>query len=294
MSRPKSKVVRVRVVGPLAPTAAPLRVLLRERGYSPLSRVTQLQVLQHLSKWLQARGSAITDVTDEVVEEYLQQRRADGYASFCSLAGLRQLLAVLDVCGAPLTGPAAGPASELDVLMAEYALFLRQERGLAASTTAAYVLRARRFLDGCGGVANIPNLTAAAVTGAVLRESQMLSAGSAQFFAVSLRALLRWCLLTGRLEVDLAGSSLPVTGRRRCTLPRGISDIDARALLRSCDRRTHAGRRDYAVILILLRLGLRAGEVAALRLDDVDWRCGCRKPHPRSSALGSAVLAFLG
>ncbi|MGH3431795.1 MAG: tyrosine-type recombinase/integrase [Thermocrispum sp.] len=277
-------------------------MLLREEGYSPLSRVTQLQVMVHLSKWLHARELGIEDVTDERVEEYLKPRRADGYASFCSRASLRQLLAVLERCGAPLAGPAAGPASELDVLLAGYARFLRQERGLAASTTAAYALRARRFLDWCGGVVNIPSLTAATVTGAVQRESQTMSAGSAQFFAVSLRSFLRWCLLTGLIEVDLAGSSLPVTGRRRCTLPRGVSDADARALLRSCDRRTHEGRRDYAIILILLRLGLRAGEVAALRLDDIDWRAGqitvrgkgCRVDWlPLPADVGQAIAAYL-
>lgn len=77
-------------------------------------------------------------MTDERVEEYLR-RRADGDSSFCSQASLRQLLAVLERCGAPLAGPAAAPASELDVLLGRYARFLRQERGLAASTTAAYV-----------------------------------------------------------------------------------------------------------------------------------------------------------
>ena len=178
MARPKTKVITVRVVGPLSLCAQQFRVLLRERGYTPLTSVTQLQVMTHMSKWLRARGLDIGEVTDERVEEYLQQRRADGYASFCSRASLRQLLALLARCGAPLTGPVAEPASELDVLLVEYARFLRQERGLAASTTDAYVLRARRFLIGCGGVANIPNLSTANVTGALLHESQTLSAGS--------------------------------------------------------------------------------------------------------------------
>lgn len=302
MSRPKSKVIAVHVVGPLGPCAQPFQEFLRVRGYTPLSQVNQFQVMTHLSKWMRGRELAVGDVTDARVEEYLQQRRADGYASFCSRASLRQLLTVLVACDAPLTGTATEPASELDVLLGEYASFLRQEEGLAASTTQAYALRARRFLTGCGGVAKIPKLSAADVTKALLHETATLSVGSAQFYAVALRSLLRWCQLSGLIDVDLAGASLPVTGRRTSTLPRGISAADARALLRSCDRRTHTGRRDYAVIILLLRLGLRAGEVAALRLEDIDWRQGELTVHGKQGRIdrlslpadvGEAMAAYL-
>jgi site-specific recombinase XerD len=101
---------------------------------------------------------------------------------------------------------------------------------------------------------------------------------------------------------DLSGASLPVTGRRRSVLPQGISPADAKALLGSCDRRTAEGRRDYAVILILLRLGLRACEVAALRLPDIDWRAGQITVHgkgqrvdelPLPGDVGAAIAAYL-
>jgi integrase len=106
----------------------------------------------------------------------------------------------------------------------------------------------------------------------------------------------------GLLEGDLSGAALAVTGRRRTTLPRGIEPEAARALLRSCDRRTVVGRRDYAVLITLLRLGLRAGEVARLRLDDFDWRAGelvvrgkgaryDRLPLPVE--VGGAIAAYL-
>jgi len=301
MTKPKSKVVTVRVRGPLAQCAQEFRVLLTERGYTPLTRVRQLQVMVHLSKWLRAGGLGVGDLTSARVDEYLARRRTEGYWSFCSRASLRPLLEVLANCGAPLVEPAL-PESEIGVLLAGYGRYLREERGLAASTTAAYVLRARRFVTGYGHGADLGRLHTGDVTRAVLREAGTVSAGSAQFFVVALRSFLRYGYLSGLIGTDLSAASLPVTGRRRSVLPQTISAADARALLRSCDRRTAIGRRDYAVILILMRLGLRACEVAALQLGDIDWRAGQITVHGKSgrvdqlplpAEVGEAIVAYL-
>jgi integrase/recombinase XerD len=179
---------------------------------------------------------------------------------------------------------------------------LLSERGLAASTTSAYVLRARRFLDWHAHGADLRAVDTAVVTSAVLGEAEAVSAGSAQYFVVALRSFLRYCHLTGLIGTDLSAASLPVTGRRRSVLPRGISAADARALLKACDRRAAAGRRDYAVILLLLRLGLRACEVAVLRLEDIDWRAAAITVHgkagrldrlPLPAEVGEAIAAYL-
>ncbi|MGB8384085.1 MAG: hypothetical protein WCG47_23045 [Dermatophilaceae bacterium] len=161
MSRPKSKVVTVHVVGPLAPYAPQFASLLAERGYTPLSRVGQLQVMVHLSKWLRSGGLDVGDLTSARVDEYLAQRRADGYSSHCSRASLTPLLDLLAGCGAPVLVKPALPGSEVDALLAGFAGYLRQERGLAASTTTAYVLRARRFLTRCGQARTWPSWAAA-------------------------------------------------------------------------------------------------------------------------------------
>lgn len=142
----------------------------------------------------------------------------------------------------------------------------------------------------------------AAVSRAVLREASGVSAGSAQFFVVALRSFLRYCHLSGVIATDLSAASLPVTGRRRSVLPQGISRTDARTLLGACDRRTASERGDYAVIMLLLRLGLRSCEVAALRLEDLDWRAGQitvrGKRHrldrlPLPAQVGEAIAAYL-
>jgi integrase len=164
-----------------------------------------------------------------------------------------------------------------------------------------YVDRATRFVAGLapGGLAQV---TSAEVTAAVLRESAAVSVSATQYFVASLRAFLRFCFVEGLIEIDLSQAALAVTGRRRSSLPRGIAKDEADALLACCDRRTAIGRRDFAVIVTLLRLGLRRGEVAGLRLEDIDWRAGelvvvgkgarlDRLPLP--SDVGEAITAYL-
>lgn len=112
------------------------------------------------------------------------------------------------------------------------------------------------------------------MTTALRRVADAVSVAAVQNFRAGLRAFLRFCFTEGILAVDLSGAALAVTGRRRVFLPRGIEPAQARALLSSCDRRTAQGRRDHAMLVVLLGLGLRAGEVARLRLDDLDWRAG--------------------
>ena len=108
----------------------------------------------------------------------------------------------------------------------------------------------------------------------MLRVSASVSVATAQNFVFGLRAFLRFCFLEGLIDSDLSEAALPVTGRRRSALPRGVAEADVQAILASCDRRTALGRRDYAIVILLVRLGLRRGEVAALSLDDIDWQAG--------------------
>jgi len=168
--------------------------------------------------------------------------------------------------------PAARPVSATDALLASFERYLLAERGLAAGTVAGYLDQARRFLAGL--TAGLAEVTSAEVSAAVLRVSAPVSVATAQNFVFGLRAFLRFCFLEGLIEAGLSEAALPVTGRRRFALPRGIADADVQAILASCDRRTALGRRDYAIVILLVRLGLRRGEVAALSLDDIDWQAG--------------------
>lgn len=299
MVRPKSKVSKVLMVGPLVPFADDLSSTLEASGYTPLTIVNQLRLMAHVSRWMDGQHYSVADLTDEVLEEYLAAADAAGRVSLCSQGGLGHLLRALPITRA---NPDPPPESTAERLLTLFRRHLLDERGLAESTAMAYVLRARRFLGWCAADGSVSALTTGDVTRAVLRESQNVSVGSAQFFVAALRSFLRFCFVEGLLTVDLAPAALAVTGRRRSSLPRGVSRKDARALLRACDRRQAAGRRDYAVILTLLRLGLRASEVASLTLDDIDWRAAELVVHgkgrrderlPLPVDVGEAIVGYL-
>jgi integrase/recombinase XerD len=301
MGRPASKVTRVRVTGPLALFAPMLKARLRERGYTPLSTVIVMRLVAHLSRWLDANALGVGGLTGEQVERYIAARRAEGRTSALSPHSVDSILAMLADAGAPIPQAEIVPATGQESLLLDFRRHLLGERALAAATAAAYVAYARRFLAGFAGE-GLAGLTAADVTRAVTAEAQTVSASSAQYFVAALRAFLRFCFLEGLLHADLAGAALAVTGRRRSPLPRGISRASSQALLAACDRRRPIGRRDYAVLVTLLRLGLRASEAAALTLDDIDWRAGEITVHgkgrrderlPLPADVGQVIAAYL-
>ncbi|MGH2761562.1 MAG: site-specific integrase [Thermoleophilaceae bacterium] len=263
------------MTGPLAPFADAYAAELRGRGYTPLSTVNELRQVGRLSRWLEASGRGAGGLSGERVEEFLVWQRAGGrHRCQWSRPGLVCLLEVLGGLGVLAAEPAP-PSSPTDLLLASFERYLLTERGLAAGTASGYVTHARRFLDGLAPGRELAWLTAGEVTGAVLgKAASGVSVSATQYFVSGLRAFLRFCFVDGRLEADLSQAALAVTGRRSSSLPRGIGRADARALLGACDRRTALGRRDYALIITLLRLGLRRGELARMTLDDIDWRAG--------------------
>ena len=187
-----------------------------------------------------------------------------------------------------------------ELLLSSFERYLLVERGLAAGTVAGYLAHAGRFLAGlpAGG---LPEISAAEVSQAVLRVSASVAAATTQNFISGLRAFLGFLFLEGLVGVDLSQAALAVQ-RRRSPLPRGLAGSEIQAILNSCDRRSALGRRDYAIVILLVRLGLRRAEVAALRLDDIDWRAGelvVRGKRSRSDRLplppdvGRAIAAYL-
>ena len=302
MAEPARWVQGVRITGPLAPFADGYRVKLRGRGYMPRSIIDELRHMARLSRWLEERQLGAADLGSERLSQFLGElpRRRDG-GRVCSRRALTQVLEVLEEHGVePLEAKEAPAPSE--VLLASFERFLLQERAVALPTAAAYLARTRRFLAWSAPSGEVACLRASDVTDAVLKESAAVSASATKLFVTALRSFLRFCFIEGLTQNDLSAAALAVARRRRSSLPKGIGPRVAGALVRSCDRRRSKGRRDYAILLILLRLGLRAGEVAGLRLDDIDWRAGevvvrgkgrheDRLPLP--SDVGEAIVAYL-
>ncbi|MBK5223191.1 MAG: tyrosine-type recombinase/integrase [Acidimicrobiia bacterium] len=273
MSRTTSRVSRVLMTGPLAPFADQYRERLKERRYTRLSVVSLERQVAQMSRWLEAEGLVIEQLSEARIDAFVSVRRASGGGrSSLSRPGLVCLLELLRELGVAPAAILAMP-SPTEALMDSFGSYVLSERGLSAGTMRGYVAHVTRFVTGLAS-GELREVTPAEVTASVLDRSATVSVSATQNFVAGLRAFLRFCFIEGLVEVDLSQAALAVTGRRRSLLPRGIAADEAAALLASCDRRTAIGRRDYAVLITLLRLGLRRGEVAGIGLEDIDWRAG--------------------
>ena len=296
---------RVRVIGPLEPYASGFRRELVRQGYTANSTSNQLQLMAHASRWLASNEFDAGDFTAARAEEFLETRRSEGYTLWLSTKAMTPVLAYLRGLGvAPRPNP-VDPATPADALLERYHCYLVQERGLATSTVTAYTHVARLFLLSRSpeGEPDLEQLKAAEVIDFVTAECRTRKIGSAKYIVCGLRALLRFLYVDGHSESQLAAAVPSVAGWRQAGLPKALSRRDVSALLASCDRRTTFGRRDFAVLTLLARLGLRAGEVASLALDDIDWRAGemvIRGKGRREERLplpidvGEALVGWLG
>jgi len=294
---------RGHVRGPLACYAEGFRQGLLGQGYTEGSAARQVHLMAHVSRWLAAQDLQPADMDGCLVERFVAARRADGYAGFVSARALAPLLGYLrglEVVAEPVLPEPRTPADELVERFGDY---LARERCLAAQSVRSYVGVARRFLADAGiGDRGAGDLTPAAVTGFVRRECGRRGVASAKATVKGLRSLLRFLYLDGQITVPLAGAVPSAASWQLAELPRTVSPADVARLMDSCDRCSTAGRRDFAVLALLARLGLRAGEVAALDLGDINWRQGeitiCGKGSrseslPLPADVGEAVAGWL-
>lgn len=265
----------VDVAGPLADYADGYRRELDGRGYS-LSRATGLMLqMARLSRRMAQLGREAGDLSDDDIEQFVAHRRSvsrdDRQLTVRVMAPLLEYLRGLGIVAQPV--PAVMTAQEHFV--GTFADYLRCERGLAASTIGNYRRVAASFLAMAGDRPDrLGEAGAEQVSAFVLAQACRCTAGSLNNVMTGLRAFLRWLYLEGHTAIPLAGAVPAAPGWRHGGLPRAVAPDQIQRLLASCDRRVSTGLRDLAILTVLARLGLRAGEVAALNLDDVDWRAG--------------------
>jgi integrase/recombinase XerD len=267
---------RVRVAGPLAPFASGFCVELAGRGYASASAARHLQLMACLSCWMAAEGIAASELTPERVALFVVYRRGAGHRHMRTARALVALLGYLRSLGVVAERSAAKTDAPVDLLVESYRGYLLVERGLAAGTVSYYERVARLFvseISAADGGLNLDRVTSADVGRFVLEQCAARSVGSAKKVVMALRSLLRFLHLEGFTAGDLAGA-VPAVAPQPRSLPRALDARVVARLLDSCDRRTKTGRRDFAAMMVLARLGLRACEVAAIELSDIDWVAG--------------------
>ena len=288
--------------GPLGPFVDGYRAWLVGRGYSPSVAIRSLSTLGHLGRWLERNALAVDQLTAGAVTSFLAEYRDD--RGRLPGASVWPLLEYLRAEGAVPPEPPAAVAP-VEQLLGEYREWLVCERGLAPVTARASEQFARLFLarrvsagDPCG----VLGITAGEVHAFLVRECTRVSSGSAGYLTYRLRSLLRYLALRGFADAGLAQAVPRVARWREATIPRFPTRPQIDRLLASCDRKNETGARDYAVLLLLARLGLRAVEVSRLRLDDLDWRAGLisvdgkahqRDQLPLPSDVGEALVEHL-
>src|SRR5260370_32487241 len=251
---------QVRVAGPLAQHADGFGAALAARGFSPWSQMFYLHLLADVSRWLGRHGLDASGLTDANASAFRQDRRPRGGARCRGMQGLARLLSFLRDAGAAPPPAAAEPGDEAGVMVAGFAGYLAGERGLRPQTVILYSAAARRFLDslpaGDGDV--LAGLTADAVRSFVIAESSRRGTGSLKNQVTAVRSLLRFLHLRGRIPDPVDGAAPAAAGRHRPPLTPEIPPGDGAAIPASCDRDTHAGRRDYASVMLLARPRRRA------------------------------------
>jgi integrase/recombinase XerD len=294
----------VHVAGPLAAYRDGFAGQLIGQGYTPGSASLQLHLMAHVSRWLASQGLSAGEFTQVRAAEFLQARRADGYSARLSQRGLTPMLGYLRGLGVvPVPSePVAGTPVEL--LVAAYRDYLVCERGLVADTVGRRVTVARLFLserEGPDGL-DLARLTAGDVTSFVVSECRGRRGGSATVLVTGLRSLLRFLLVAGYTDRPLAQAVPTATCWAAGSLPRALRAEAVAAMRAGCDQDTLVGLRDVAILTMLHRLALRAGEVAGLELGDVDWHHGEIVVHGKGKRLermplpddvGEAVVAYL-
>ena len=295
---------RAQVAGPLAPHAEDLRAELAKLGYTHGSAEQKVWMMGHLSQWLANEELAPSELTHDRIDQFLNVFGA-GWKRPMTVGKLEPALGWLRDHG--WVPPLMKTTSEtpLDHLLERYHEWMVADRCLADRTIGRYEVTARRFLQArqvTDQSTGVDGLSGADVTAFLLSECSRLGVGSAKGRVAELRSLLRFLHLEGLIPTPLANAVPPVAGWHDTRLPPTLTISDVKALLASCDRTQVTGIRDFAILTVLARLGLRAAEVAGLELAAVDWRAGEIAIHgkgrrddrlPLPVDVGEALVSYL-
>ncbi len=277
---------------------------LRRQGYAASTLWKQRRLLNDLIGWLQGQQLAFGDLSMAQVDRFMADRRAAGVRKLKTRKALEPILGHLRGLGLVPAAEAPVEDDPAGEILNRYRQFLITERGLATVTAGRYIDCLRPFLDRrmAAGQLDLGGLTPADVTSFVVAWCPCLNTGVAKLTVTALRSFLGFLHLDGVTERSLVPAVPTVLRRRLAGLPKGLEPDQMRRLLAACDADTAVGCRDLAILTLLVRLGLRRGEVAGLGLDDIDWRAGtialrgkgnCHERMPLPPDVGRQLAEYL-
>jgi integrase/recombinase XerD len=265
---------------------------LRSLGYAHSTVRERLRLLRDLARWLGQHGLPLADLNEPVADQFLEGRRRQGRLRSGDAATLHHFLEHLREVGAIRSPEPTADESPLAALRRRYADHLEKQRGLAAVTVGGYWPFIHRFIvERFGdGPIRVRELSPDDIARFLLRHARSGSPKVARLMATALRSFLRFLFRDGQTDSDLAGAIPAVPEWRLAEVPKYLEPEEVERVLRACQGGTAGARRDHAILLLLARLGLRASEVIALELDDIDWRAGVLTVRGKGSSHDSLPL----
>lgn len=264
--------------GPLGSYVDGFAASLLTSGYARNTVRIHLRFVGKLSLWLGRQNLAVADLDECNIDRFLrQQKRQDRIRRIGHVAAARLLLDYLGASGIVARKACQAPQGDApSAAEVDYARYLERERGLSEGTRGNYLSIVRRFLSErfVAGRIEVAALRPDDVTRFILRHANDHSRSRAKMLACALRSFLRYLRLRGHIGADLASAVPAVAHWRLSTVPGFLKPHEVQRVLDSCDRTAAEGKRSYAVLLLLARLGLRGGEAAAMKLDDFRWETG--------------------
>jgi integrase/recombinase XerD len=262
--------------GPLADHLDTFARQLHEQGFEPRVIGVHIRTAARFSRWLQAEHVAAEALTDEHARRFLEKLEYRERVRLGAAATLRRLIEVLRGLGVCGTATTISELTPIERIVAAFANHLRKDQELSVRTLVQYCPVAKSFLSerfGTGPV-DLATLRGLDVINFVQRQASHVSPARAKAVTIALRSFLRYARYCGETPVDLAGTVPTVANWSMTGIPRAISPDHLRTVLASSRRDTPLGRRDYAILLLLARLGLRSSEIVSLTLDSIDWKAG--------------------
>src|SRR5437867_6400383 len=290
--------------GQIHPHIETFTASLAAQGYSSATINTKGCLLRKLDRWFQRGRTGIHNFDEAAIEQFLRFRGSGGYIRPSDPATLRSFLNHLrekEILRYPVRRTDDSP---LQKLQASFAQYLNEERGLVQGTVQQYLVETRRFLSESFGTGciRLDELHSDDIAEFIVRRSAAVSTSATQHAITALRTLFRFLYQRGDCRANLAASIPSVASWSLAGLPKYLSDRDVELVLESCKGGSAEDQRDRAILFLLARLGLRAGEIAQLTLDDINWDTGELTIRGKGGSLsrlpilidvGEALVAYL-
>ena len=289
---------------PLGPYINIFAKNIHDQGFSRKHGCYQIRVLASFNKWIQKYNFEIKDINHHKINAFLDDRKKILKINHPDRPALNRLLDILNDMGIIDDKEQNEVKTGRQIIEDGYKQYLSHERHLAPSTILNYMPIVHQFLSECFSTNNIQlyKLRVKDITGFIRRHAQAVSVKRAKIMVTAIRSFLKYLLLQGKIDTDLSVCVPTVPCWKLSTLPTFLQPKQVQTVLRSCDRKTSLGMRNYAILLLLARLGLRACEIKSITLDDIEWESGnisiygkgrsiSRLPLPKDA--GEAIVTYI-